>query len=507
MSSLSILDHQIVDVLAKSITTYLVHRDHVESITLSPEMIPPLLREIQRRRGSDLNNHAVSDAEILQKAQEKAALFYQEQCLQSSVTPEMQDSNSAKSVSLFQSTGGTQLDNFITFELIRERAENSHDILNMLLKIQYIDDLIADWDEITQFLRSELSTWLSNAETAERVAPFCVDFISLHRQWFDMTRKGIHSSKDYQMVQVTLVQNLIDAVRSVENMNVNGNRQLDFQRQCLCTILDMFCDWMDRNIAGGPLAHDPAIRQIGITLWDWCTTASKQVDDYSDILRRHRPHGQWIYQWFTQCFTVEELISFLERSTSSGPNNPYNTLYRLVQETRTWITVIERIEHLPKIDLYRLFHEAFTCVDIGLPSKTKETDDIPSNGIYAVWTIVWLLSTIRSVLCVTRVSRFPWYLLEASTDGGTFERFTMDPHKCYMQLWKMFWLLFHWIQPKCLPLLELPLDLDAVRVICADGMEVLLRGVPLFTQSIMLSDFVDGTDGELLRLLKQRSCE
>ena len=488
-----LFDQQIIDAMAKSIAKYQIHyiHEHAESTRLlSFEMAQKLLRDIQHRRTLFRDAYVLTDEEILQKAQEKAVLLCQEAGPAPAVASDTSNlKSSTKSVSLFQTSGEKTMDNLLTFELIRERAENSHEILDMLLKVRFIDDIIPDWDEIALFLHSELSVWLSNAESTD---PCCfLDFIALHRQWFDMTRKGIHSCQDYQMIQISLAKSLVESVRTVNSLNVDIQLHLDFYRQCVCTILDMFCDWMDRNI-GGTMFQDPAIRQIGTTLWDWCTFAPKCANDRSALLRRHRPLGQWIYQWFTQCFTVEELVLLLERSTpdlSSACETAiaYNALYLMVLEARTQISVINRIKH---------------------PSNAAVNfDELPSDLVDAVWNVVWLLSTIRSILCVTRLSRFPCYLLECSTKDGTFERSTVDPHECHMQMWGLFWQMFLWIQQKCPSSMKSSLDMDSMCVVCTDAMDILLRGVPSFTQSIMLSDIIDQNEQELVHLLKLRSCD
>jgi hypothetical protein len=493
--SMPVLDQQIVDVLSKSIAIYLHHCDR--SKELSPEMIQSLSKQIRRRREIH-NNPAISDTEILQKAQEKAFQIYQEKLLHPAVVARTISLNSAESFSLFQSTGGSALDNFLTFALIQERAKDSHDILKMLFKIQFIEDLVPDWDDVTNFLQSEISLWLSSSDAPDFVSPFGLDFLMLHRQWFDMTRKGIHSSQDYRMMQISFVQSIIVAVRCVDHLtDCNRQRHLYFYKECLCTILDMFVDWMDRNIGGGSLGHDPAIQEIGITLWGWSTTAPKSVDDRSNILRRHYPYGQWIHQWFMQCFTVEELVALLQRSmtASSDPCNAgktYNVLCLLVQEANAWISEVRNV------DGERVSTNGASKSLLGV----KESD-----GEIAVWNIVWILSTIRSILCVTRVTHLPWHLLQYSTPDGLFEKLSVDPHEFQIQFWEMFWQMLHRIHKNCLPTMESPLDTSAVSTICTDGMEVLLHGVSSSTQSSMLSNMIDENMLEWVNRFRQRNCD
>jgi hypothetical protein len=495
------LDQQIVEVLAKSMLTYWKHgnRDHnMESVRLPQEMIQSLLKEIRRRRGMP-DEQTISDAEILQMAREKATQIWQEKSRQPGVALETHHLNVTKSVSLFPTPGGSALDNFLTFELIRERAQDSHGILEMLSKIQYLDDLIPDWDDIALFLRSELSSWFSKAKSTETAPSVGSEFISLHRQWFDMTRKGIHSSQDYRMIQISLVQSLIEAVHCVDKMQEEDrHRHLDFYKKCLCTILDMFCDWMDRNI-GGYSDHDPSIRQIGVVLWDWSTTMATSVYVRSNILRQHCPYGQWIYQWFAQCFMVGELVALLERSTMelNGLNKsgkPGNALFCLVHEASALIDVIRKsdCEHAPNEDT--------TSINISSPN-------IEIDGVNAVRTIVWILSTIRSILCVTRVSHFPWYLLKYSTSCDPCERLTVDPHEYQLQLWEMFWQLFCWIHHTRVPAMGSPLDINVDCVIFTDGMEVLLLGVSSSTQSTIISNIFDGNKLGWLQRFKQRNCD
>jgi hypothetical protein len=540
---LSQVDQQIVDRLAQSIAVHWLNGtrgddafDNSDTTNnnnnnnlqrLSSEMILQTKDEIRRRRWSIMDDNSdtistTSDDVIFQMAYEKSTLHHHHRdCI---VHPMSSKENMHGNINTNQSVGNsvslflpmsasvgaiTALDNFITFEMIQERAHDSHDILQMLLKIQYIDDLIPDWDDVIIFLQKELSVLQSPLE-ATTVLPctrtaYLRDILALHRQWFSRTRKGMQSSQDYRTIQISLLKNLIHPIQSwnynqlpIESHN-SGCDLVVLYESCIGTCLDMYCDWMDRRVDNP--RTDPLIQQIGTTLWDFCCCmAPPPTQSLTMMFRRHCPYGQWVLPWLTQYCTVDEIVSLLARPIANI--NPYNGNNSTAVEWDGSTTTT----------LYFLYNEA--CVgmkNLVAMMNIATTNEFTTESWDTITSVVWIVSTFRSILRATRGSRFPWHLWCTSSGvdvaTATNDVLVQQQHEQqHLQLFRLFVQVLQWLQDVFIPLLIVPptsnqesvdktsittgsLDVDSVRIICLDSIEVMLCGVVLeSTKTSMISD-------------------
>ena len=387
------------------------------------------------------------------------------------------------SISLFNVTSSSTslLNSFMTLDIIKERTGNKISDMVLLLKdVMYLEDMIPDMDEICELLRNELVMQIlpdSHVDTTKNDHPnndcgsLGQSIMDLHRHWFHRTRKGVlHASTthDDRRMQTELLYNLIQVLQLVDSTQPQRRPsssgtdsictiRIELYQSCLMTILDMFTDWMDRNI----YRHgDLKMKEIGKVLWNWSigdiTRISSNVNKVH-ILYQHDPLGHWICQYLTQRYmTKSELIELLSQPSTSNSHsgNAVLDLYNVAMETLSSSELSNRNDHL--------------C------------------------TFIWILSIFRSVLLVTRVSSFPWNLLAptlvSSTAAVRDETMNASPNKLatiqnptaqsILRIFSMYhqFLVFLTSSQIRLEADSSPLTIDMVGSICIDSIEILICG-------------------------------
>jgi hypothetical protein len=405
-------DERLIDGLSTSFYQHLLHNAKKTSETddnpsstsslLGPELVDQALQEIIRRRLSSssslMNNNDdaavvfASDNEILQKAQDRA--FYLWKNSNSSTDDESTTvpSTQPTSISLFLNqlhAGSGGLDTFMTWGKIQELNTSLPEKLTMLWQVEYIDDLLPDWDDVSRFLQAGLFLFLEEENSIDNTK----SILQLHRKWFHQTR-GSSNNPEYRTLQIDLAQNLVSAVKhwlletDKPNKRIDADNNDDHVAAVVGTVLDMFGDWVDRTGAFDP--SNECMQAIGTAIWDWLGGSNQRLPH---IIRRHCPYAAWFAKWAVAYMTPEQTIALVSRKS------PFN--FQQGGNTTT---------------LYQMFAPASQSLDEMSSSAATTTATTTNNNKRDVddshyATAVFALSILKSVLVSTRVSRFPWHLL------------------------------------------------------------------------------------------------
>ena len=306
--------------------------------------------------------------------------------------------NTSSSISLFNLSSNTpsstsMLNSFMTLDIIKERTDNNLlDMIAMLKDVSYLEDLLPDIDEICVLLRTQLVSLVANInQTTFEDSTLGPSIIDLHRHWFHRTRKGIlqpSTSHDHRTIQIELTFNLVQVIQTVDSQqphHTSNTIHTELYESCILAILDMFGDWMDRNIYKH---NDLMMKDIGRTLWKWSTMSTTaqmpgNVNKQS-MIYHYCPTGHWMCQYLTQRYmTNNDLTELLSERPLSSNTESTNTLLEIYHvATNCWKNIISLI----------------------VPVRNDD-----------VCTYIWILSLFRSILLATRVSHFPWNLLCPST--------------------------------------------------------------------------------------------
>lgn len=445
-----------------------------------------LINEIRLRRLSHLTSidlpcvfsGHLTDIDILQMAYSKVehpwTTFYDEytRCFDifySAVTVNHKSAPMHTSISLFHcaSSSTTMLNSFMTLDIIRERTENNISaMVSMFKDVTYLEDLIPDLDEICSLLRNELVVQILDDTTNAIVddTKGCdslgQDIIDLNRHWFDRTRKGVlqsSTSHDNRMIQTEMAYSLTQVIKMVDSqqqqVSASSDRGSSFivnfelYESCIRTLLDMFADWMDRNI----YRHsDPKMKEIGITLWQWSICHGTRLSNNvrkQQLIYHYCPTGIWMCQYWTQRYmTKTEMMELLSQSPTPS-----------IQSTNT---------------LLELYNNASNCLQSMKSITISERND-------DFGTCIWILSLFRSILLSTRVYHFPWHLLVPVTASPSVEaqnlpiptdQLIQQMFRCYHQLLTLL------IDDSQRDVGVTSLYIETVGSICIDVIEVLISG-------------------------------
>lgn len=277
----------------------------------------------------------------------------------------------------------------VTLEEIQE-ASSAQERFKVLEKIDYVDDLLMDWKEICHILTTDLfdSSQATDPELALQI-------ISLHRKWFDQGR----SSEEYTPLLYSICQNLLETLGTiikVEENNLkkqNNNREsqglLSSSENIDETVVvslvqnwrDMWLDLMQRNQYSEDLVQDMESCMFMIYLRN---APSKKSALAQKVLALVDPNARWFQSWMNHVATIDHIISLLcmeERDSM------------ILSEL--WI----RIQTFPEED-----------------NNNKN----PSNYAFQLHSI----SILSITLCRTRLSHFPWDVINQKRNVTCTENFT-----------------------------------------------------------------------------------
>jgi hypothetical protein len=322
-------------------------------------------------------NHAIED---LKEAMPMAIEEWK--MLQGSNTSSASSSNAPKSFSLLDQFGLGGGFVMVNFEEILETTSLSAR-LEKLKKIQYVEDILPDWKDAQAIL-------LEGLRTTERAADGTLvarEYLGLHRKWFHDGR----SSPEYLGVQYQLCCNLSKCIQELIQQQSTSS---DYERQQQW-LLDLIINW----------------HQL-----------------FLDLMQRdHYVPGEISAMEST-------LVNLLSSSSSASSNGeatvvllPFQILALVDPRASgfaSWIyhrSPCDIVELLQRDNILSLVWERVFAMD--LPHLTKDQERI--NNVVVRW---YSLSVVTHVLMQTRVSLFPWYLLEngGSRSGETLRLQLMD---------------------------------------------------------------------------------
>jgi len=316
----------------------------------NPARLDQARREIRRRLLDDHDGVLGDDIveTVLQKARAKSAEI---QKIKSSEASEPSSTTNANtgSFSLFASLVGGGLNAFVSWEMIQEQASSTAEKLTMLQKVQYIDDILPDWD-------SAVSPFLKEALADPEVASTA---IRLHRKWFHLTRS---CGAEYESMQLDMLENLLKIECAVPCTFLSEQQKL-----AITTAMDMFADFVDRNTESSKRRNE-----IGQLLWGKIPTALAR-----QVMVDHDPHASCLTKWIMGYLRAEETINLL----TMDPD--FNMLEFLLKRA----------------------HETTAALAVGMSNKGL------TERLHPTPEVCFTLSILRSILVSTRLYRFPWSLL------------------------------------------------------------------------------------------------
>ena len=283
-----------------------------------------------------------------------------------------QKTKTSTTFSLFdQLQGGFALP--VTLEEIQE-ASSAQERFKLFERIDYVDDLLMDWKEICHILTTDLFD-SSQADDPE----LGLQIISLHRKWFDQGR----SSDEYTPLLYNICQNLLETLGKVIKVEEKSQKTQHINRESHgLTLLspekfhetlivslvqnwrDMWLDLMQRNQYSEDLAQDMETCMIMIYLQN---APSKKSALAQKVLALVDPNARWFQSWMNDVATIDHLISLLCMEERDS-----------IILSELWI----RIQTFPE----------------------EDNNENPSNYAFQLHSI----SIISITLCRTRLSHFPW---------------------------------------------------------------------------------------------------
>ena len=264
---------------------------------------------------------------------------------------------SGKSVSLFdQLQGGFPMP--VSFEEI-EGASSSEQRLEVLQKIEYLEDLVMDWNKIGPVLVKDLSeSFLSNPT-------FCLELIDMHRKWFHKGR----SSSEYTPLLFGICENLLQTLAKTKTIDEKviddtiENHQIIIVESLVKNWRDMWLDLMQRDQYSEDLAEHMEQSMFELFLGP----ADCKVSLFAqEVLASVDSNATWFQSWTNHLPTNDHLVSLLTGDPKA------------------------LLELWDKIRLSRY------------------------RGERNSMSLLHPTAIISIVLCRTRLSQFPWYALTNS---------------------------------------------------------------------------------------------
>jgi len=387
------------------------HADDDGEPCWSASLLEQARREIRRRlRGGGAADDATKDDDddaerrILERAQERAVqiMMHKEKSVAASAaaasgirsssvasTTSTTQQKQPTSFSLFAAGAGMSLlttASMVTWDGICEQAETTQERLALLQKVEFIDDILPDWEtHVRPFLQNALHEY----EDGDADSAVC-----LHRKWFHRTR-GSHAP-EYQAFQLDLLENLVHAVKDAaaafQNnqaatttalFTLTGDDDDDgtfFWKPAITTSLDMFADLVDRDSVKDYQRRNA----IGKLLWTSWIPSSQILK----IMVQHDTLAVGFSKWILGYLNAADTVSLLLLTDNNDEASTNNTT--LLEQLFRWATRSTEAFAVPTT----------TTTDL----QQRRIGDVLLHLPVACFT----LSILRSALVVTRVSTFPW---------------------------------------------------------------------------------------------------
>jgi hypothetical protein len=218
------------------------------------------------------------------------------QCTSSELERSKPSASKERSFSLLQSLSdsGGGLASFVNWDRVSE-AETLHEKLKLMEEVQYIDDVVLDWNRFREVLLGGL-----------RSSSLTQKSLLLHRKWFELTRS---SASQYQVIQSDLAMNLkiLLGEIAISRADLNDTAALE-------TIRLLHSIWMNFMLRGDRVSAPPAelIESIGSAFWDWSKSFfehdEKPSQSLGEMLFEIDPYTGWFQLWIKEYFSALQVL-------------------------------------------------------------------------------------------------------------------------------------------------------------------------------------------------------
>ncbi len=208
-----------------------------------------------------------------------------------------------KSLSLFdQLQGGFALP--VTFDQIEE-ASSTEERLKVFQKIEYLEDLLMDWNKISPLLRMDLSqSFVTNLTHS-------LELIDLHRKWFHKGRSSSEYTPLLFGICENLLQTLVNVISSAETNVLANDPEASLNTIVISLVQDwkdMWLDLMQRDQYSEELAGDMEKQMLELFVGPpGCKVSTLARKELALV----DPSAKWFHSWTYQVQTHDHLISLL----------------------------------------------------------------------------------------------------------------------------------------------------------------------------------------------------
>jgi hypothetical protein len=197
--------------------------------------------------------------------------------------------------------GGGLLGGFVTWDMIREQECSDEEKVDRLAKIQYVDDILADWE-------TGIRPFLAQFQTLE--------VCTLYRAWFGKARST--GTSDSYAMQSNLAALLLD-------VSLSKSSSTQVSHWALAAAVEMFIDLVDRQI--------PDCRAIGKRLWRIILCNHNNL---MDVVVQTDPYAIGFALWLSSDeMTVEHTLNLVSGSPLIGADEDSVNISTLLERAIT----------------------------------------------------------------------------------------------------------------------------------------------------------------------------
>lgn len=279
---------RLVDAVAKSIVENILAQPGDESVQesittkLEKSYDHTVLAALIHERLEGLSTLMVE--QIIQHAKDQAIEILPARISEQEAEATLPPKQNTASIFLSQlNGGGGLLDSFITWEMIQEKETTNDDKIERLKAIQYVDDILPDWD-------NDIRPFLAQFESLQ--------VCTLYRTWFDKARAT--KTSDSQALQKDLASDLF-------KMSVSGTSSFEVSCTSLRYAIEIFIDLVDRSM--------PDCFLVGELLWQ---IVLEKPRDLLHVVVDSDPYATSFSLWFSSNeMTVDKILELLAGTTTS----------------------------------------------------------------------------------------------------------------------------------------------------------------------------------------------
>jgi hypothetical protein len=233
---------------------------------------------IQKRWGGESSVFNYTTTEIIQDAKIRALEMFPHRLAEHGASTEGPPKPTSASIFLSQlnaTGGGGLLGGFVTWDMIQEQESSDEEKIDRLVKIQYVDDILEDWD-------TGIRPFLTQFETRQ--------VCTLYRTWFGKARST--GTTDSYAMQRDLAAQLLD-------VSLSNSSSTDVSHMAIESAVEMFIDLVDRSI--------PDCLTMGKRLWQVVLSNPKNL---VDVIVQTDPYATSFALWLsTDEMTVDQTLN------------------------------------------------------------------------------------------------------------------------------------------------------------------------------------------------------